>query len=364
MRLTFHLSLVALLLGLCAAGCKKQDNPSAAGAPAKMPTGLAALAGKAVSGDAASVNGKTLSRAEVEQQVQAVLAAQGAQIPPEQLGQAKMYLEHRAVQSFVSKTLLLNEAKRLELKPTDADRQKIMEPLEMAAKQRGTTVDEMIRQAPMGEKAARQELEESALIERLIDAQVRAKAKVTDEEVAKELAAQAEKTATNEQLRAAQRTAINAIRDQLLAGSNFEAMAKERSDDPGSGQQGGVLAPFGRGQMVKPFEDAAFSQKVGDIGPVVESQFGFHIIKVTAHNDAKPASGDTPAMPESVQASHILLKAPPPPAKPEDVRKRLENAALGVAIQTYLQDLQAKAKITTMFDQPGGATGAAGPAKP
>jgi peptidyl-prolyl cis-trans isomerase D len=66
----------------------------------------------------------------------------------------------------------------------------------------------------------------------------------------------------------------------------FADIAKKESQDPGSGAQGGDLGFFGRGQMVKPFEDAAFGGKKGDIIGPVKSDFGFHVIQVT---DVKPA---------------------------------------------------------------------------
>ena len=65
------------------------------------------------------------------------------------------------------------------------------------------------------------------------------------------------------------------------AGDEFAALAKEYSDDKGSGSEGGDLGFFGKGKMVPEFEEAAFSLKVGEISEIVESQFGYHIIKVT-----------------------------------------------------------------------------------
>ncbi len=62
---------------------------------------------------------------------------------------------------------------------------------------------------------------------------------------------------------------------------DFAALAKEYSQDPGSAPQGGDLGSFARGSMVKPFEDAVFAAKVGDIVGPVETNFGYHIIKVT-----------------------------------------------------------------------------------
>ena len=61
----------------------------------------------------------------------------------------------------------------------------------------------------------------------------------------------------------------------------FEELAKKYSQDPESAKKGGDLGSFGRGMMVKPFDDAVFSMKVNEISNVVESDFGYHIIKLT-----------------------------------------------------------------------------------
>ncbi|HEX5394009.1 MAG TPA: SurA N-terminal domain-containing protein [Rhodocyclaceae bacterium] len=63
--------------------------------------------------------------------------------------------------------------------------------------------------------------------------------------------------------------------------ASFDNLAKQYSQDPGSAKQGGDLGWFGRGAMVKPFEDTAFSLKEGAISDVVRSDFGFHVIQVT-----------------------------------------------------------------------------------
>ena len=61
----------------------------------------------------------------------------------------------------------------------------------------------------------------------------------------------------------------------------FEELAKKYSQDPESAKKGGDLGSFGRGMMVKPFDDAVFSMKVNEISNIVESDFGYHIIKLT-----------------------------------------------------------------------------------
>jgi peptidyl-prolyl cis-trans isomerase C len=72
----------------------------------------------------------------------------------------------------------------------------------------------------------------------------------------------------------------------LLAGANFAEVAKRNSDCP-SKETGGDLGVFTRGEMVKEFENAAFSQDVNAIGPVVETEYGYHIIQVLERHAPK-----------------------------------------------------------------------------
>lgn len=76
------------------------------------------------------------------------------------------------------------------------------------------------------------------------------------------------------------------VLEKLEAGEDFGELAQEYSDDEGTRGKGGSLGYFARGRMVKPFEEAAFALKdgeVGDISPLVKSRFGFHIIKLEGY---------------------------------------------------------------------------------
>ncbi|MFM2129013.1 MAG: Peptidyl-prolyl cis-trans isomerase [Pseudomonadota bacterium] len=73
---------------------------------------------------------------------------------------------------------------------------------------------------------------------------------------------------------------IEALAARIKGGEDFADIARELSDCP-SGQRGGDLGSFGRGQMVRPFEDAAFGMAVGETSGVIETDFGYHLIQRT-----------------------------------------------------------------------------------
>jgi peptidyl-prolyl cis-trans isomerase C len=83
------------------------------------------------------------------------------------------------------------------------------------------------------------------------------------------------------------------IRSKLVAGADFATLAKAESDDTGSGTKGGDLGTFKRGQMVKPFDEAAFTLPVGQVSEPVRTDFGYHVIKISSRTsktfeEAKP----------------------------------------------------------------------------
>lgn len=80
------------------------------------------------------------------------------------------------------------------------------------------------------------------------------------------------------------------VKKELDSGKDFAALAKEYSTDASNADKGGDLGYFGKGEMAKEFEDAAFAMKVGEVSAPVKTDFGYHIIKVADKKAAKPAA--------------------------------------------------------------------------
>ena len=126
---------------------------------------------------------------------------------------------------------------------------------------------------------------------------------------------------------AAQQAAARAKADQLLqkikAGADFAKLAAQYSDDPGSKDRGGDLGYFARGEMVKPFDQAAFSMKAGQLA-LVQSQYGYHVLRV---DEVKPAHVDSldEARPQIVAA--LTRKAG------SDLARQLANQDLTAALE-------------------------------
>lgn len=102
------------------------------------------------------------------------------------------------------------------------------------------------------------------------------------------------------------------LRAKILAGANFDELAKANSDDAGNAQSGGELGTFGHGRMVPQFEKAAFAAEIGKVSEPVKTQFGYHLILVEEHK-TKPfeevkAQIETHMKPEAAQKAVADLK--------------------------------------------------------
>ncbi len=117
------------------------------------------------------------------------------------------------------------------------------------------------------------------------------KFKVPEEVRARHILVHVSHNATDEERKKAKEK-IGELRERLIKGEDFAKLASEYSDDPGTKKRGGDTDYFARGKMVKPFENAAFSLKPGEISDIVETKFGYHIIKVEDRREARTMSLD------------------------------------------------------------------------
>ena len=149
----------------------------------------------------------------------------------------------------------------------------------------------------------------------------------------------------------AARAKIEGLLRRVRAGEDFATLASMYSQDRGSKSRGGDLGWFGRGAMIKPFEDAAFALKAGEVSGVVETVFGYHIIKVEerralASDDGKPS--------EQVRARHILVRynsAPLDPNSPSlTPREKARAAVEQEKRERFLEEVAARRRVRVAED--------------
>lgn len=306
----------------------------------------------------ASVNDLKLLRKDMDAMIEQVIKIQN--IPAEQAGQAKEMLSKQFAYSFVMRNILTAAAKAKGLTLTDEDRAAQLKRFADARGNPDITLDEIAKNSPFGEEEARKEFDDGALIDKLLKQEVLDKIEVTDAEIQDVIDQIKKRNAETEEKNKTlvskedKRKQLDDIKKQISDGADFAELAKKNSDCP-SGQKGGDLGTFTRERMVKPFSDAAFALDIGAVSDIVETQFGYHIIKVTDKKPAKEASGETPAEPETVTASHILLsfdKEQPiqPVPSADEVREQLKGDKSRGLVQEYIEGLKSTANIKTIFE--------------
>ena len=269
---------------------------------------------------AISVNGEALMQSQIDEDVAKVLEMQKGKIPAEQIDYAKKMIANQLVQSFLSSKVLVSKAKAEGLEVTDADvKDREAEFLKAVAKMPDApkSIEEQFKKFPFGEKRGREEFMNGILIDKLIKSYA-AKAAAD-----KDYAAEAQKiidgiVSNNAEVATSEAAALKKIKelkaeldklakDEKALAEKFAELAKANSDCPSSAK-GGDLGEFTHGQMVKEFDETAFSLPVGKVSEPVKTQFGYHLVMTTAKTPAVEAKEGKAAEPEKVKASHILAK--------------------------------------------------------
>jgi peptidyl-prolyl cis-trans isomerase C len=302
-----HLVTLLVLASLSAAACRKAPAPppaatsaapvatttpqAAPGAPAAAPAALKPMPAQ-FPAVVARVNGESIERWEFDSAVKRVEARAGGPVPPEKRDEVL----RGVLDQLVAYHLLAQESRNRKLEVTDADiNARVADirknfPTEEALTQgiaaQGLTLDQLRDQART-----------SLQVAKVIDSEVGSKISVQDAEIsafyqqnlerfkqgdsvhARHILIGVPPTATPAE-KAAAKVKAQAVLKQVRSGGDFATIARAESQDPGSAPNGGDLGFFPKGQMTPAFEEAAFKLKPGTTSGVVETPFGFHIIKV------------------------------------------------------------------------------------
>lgn len=293
--MTLHASrrlagLFALALSALLSACSSSETSSTSGS----------------GGEIASVNGQPISRADFDRRLDGSPAAK------------------QTLTQLIQGALIDQYAKDHNIVIPDAEIDKKLD--EIKAKYPPGQFDSLLASQGLAIADVRRILMQQLVLDKALSANV----KVSDKDVSDYFAKNSAQFDTPEQVRASHilvgdlKTA-KLVEAQLKSGGHFEDLARKYSTDPSSKAKGGDLGFFGRKQMVAAFEQAAFSQPLGVVGPPVRSPFGFHIILVTAHK-------------RGIKGTLANSK--------EAIRKQLRQQQLGSLVPPFLADLKAKAKIS------------------
>ena len=249
----------------------------------------------------ARVNGETIEKWEFDNAVKRMEARAGSAVPPEKRDE----ILRGVLDQLVAYHLLAQQSKVLKLEVTDAEVEAQVQqarqgfPNEEAFTQQlaaqGLTVDQLRHQART-----------SRLVQKVIEAEVGSKITIQDAEVSAFYQQNLDRFKQDESVHAshiligvnqnatpAEKTQARAKADaalkQVRGGTDFATVARAQSQDPGSAPNGGDLGFFPKGQMTPAFEEAAFKLKPGAVSGVVETPFGFHIIKVAERRGPRTA---------------------------------------------------------------------------
>lgn len=331
-RWLFNLFLVAAVLscstlaGAAGAEASKKSKPAAAPVAAPQPKGAVAR-----------VNGVAIDAIELRRAKKVLL--RGQSLPPEQ----ETAINKQAIEQLVSAELLYQAAAKLEIKDLGKEVDAKLAQGKARFKDEQSFV-KAIKDLEMGEKDLREYTRRDLMISHFVETEFVSKTAVSEtearafydknqDEFKQEEAFKAshiligvdEKASVDDRKKALEKA--EKLGKELAGGADFAALAKANSTCPSS-QQGGDLGFFAKGQMVPEFEKAVFALKPGEISPVVETKYGYHIIRFTE----KKAAGTTDF--KDVKAN---------------IEEFLKGQKINEAIQKYLADARKTAKIEILL---------------
>lgn len=256
---------------------------------------------------AVTVNGIDINESQVEAELKPQLEKLSAQLPPSLIEQYKTQLRQQVLERIVIEQLLDEQVKAAKMVITDEEA--IEQIKKIAAQQQPPLSMEnfkaMIEAYGQSFEEVKNRIRRGLAYQKLMEAQWAGKVNINEEDIEKYYSENKSNFETPEQVRAShilitpdtkdpntdpnQAKAIakaktEDILKQIKDGADFAELARANSACPSS-RRGGDLGFFGKGQMVPAFEKTAFSLETGEVSDIVETQFGYHIIKLTDHKD-------------------------------------------------------------------------------
>jgi len=286
-----------------------------------------------------TVNGQELPQSAIDFELGRLVRFYAQHIPEEQIRQQMDVLRERAKDQAIGAKLLLDEADQLNIAVSDDE---LKERLDMLTKQAGgdERLAEMLKKQNTSLAEFTDQIRRGRRMDRLVEKITSGVREPTEKEIKEHFEAHGEEYSTSEQAQAqhilvrpendsadaklAAIAKVNDLRKKLQEGADFGDLAAAYSECPSGKQAGGSLGWFGRGAMVPEFDQAVFSMKDGDVSDIIETQFGFHLIKKTGHRAAEAPSFD---------ALH------------DQIRDFLRHTLRGDALSAHVADLRKKATI-------------------
>lgn len=273
---------------------------------AVVPLDAARAEKKAQDGVVAVVNGQNITTATLNSEIKGIMARLEAQ--GRKLGEAEQAsLKEATLEKLVKLELLRQESKKAGITVGSADIDR-----ELDGVRKGFADDKAmakaLAEAGVSEAELRKQIGNNLVIQKFINAKFKSNVQVTEQEVkafyngnqdkfsqpelvhARHILIASKATEPKEE-RERKRAKLGQLKKQIKGGADFAELAKQSSDCP-SKERGGDLGFFPRGQMVKPFEQAAFKLNPGEVSEVVETEFGYHLIKIEEKKPAKTVSLD------------------------------------------------------------------------
>jgi parvulin-like peptidyl-prolyl isomerase len=276
----------------------------------------------------------TVTAAEVIQAARDNLGTRSDQLKTVDAGQMKKIIDQAASSLAERKILLAAAVAAKTVLPAEELDKALQSEYSRAGGEKGFL--ETLKGADVSIDHVKKSVEETLLINKFLAGIAESHGKVSEADVRKafEQESRGDKTATvrhililtqgkNDQEKAAAKTKIEGILAEAKAGADFAELAKKYSEDPGSKDNGGLYENFARGQMVKPFEDAAFSVPVGQLSGVIETTYGYHILQIVGRQKETRTFEDARA----------------------EIESRLKQSKQGTSVQDYIQELKDKAKL-------------------